>query len=75
VSGRFLHDPHSGPLGAVGDVERPEARVQLAPRATLLLFSDGLVQSEVQPMADGLEKLRQAAVGAPLRLMTFATTS
>jgi uncharacterized protein with von Willebrand factor type A (vWA) domain len=59
----------------VGDVERPEARVQLAPRATLLLFSDGLVQSEVQPMADGLEKLRQAAVGAPLRLKTFATTS
>jgi hydrogenase maturation protease len=68
VSGRFLHDPHSGPLGAVGDVERPEARVQLAPGATLLLFTDGLVRSEVRPIGDGLERLRQAATGGPTPL-------
>jgi hypothetical protein len=65
VSGSFLHDPHSGPLGAVGNVDRPEARVQMAPDATLLLFTDGLVQSEVRALADGLEKLRQAAAGGP----------
>jgi hydrogenase maturation protease len=68
VSGRFLYDPHSGPLGAAGDVERPEARVQLAPGATLLLFTDGLVRSEVRPMADGLEKVRQVASGGPTPL-------
>ena len=68
VSDRFLHDANSGPLGTAENLERPEAKIQLAPGETLLLFTDGLVQSEVRPMADGLETLRKAAIEGPTPL-------
>jgi hydrogenase maturation protease len=61
---RFLRDGLSGRLGADPQAERPEARLLLAPGSTVVLFTDGLVQSRRRPIRDGLEKLRNAAAHA-----------
>ncbi len=59
VGERFVDDPHSRPLG---EGERQETALRLPPDATMLLFTDGLVQSKVTPRPVGLERLRRAAV-------------
>ena len=49
-------DAASVPLG-LGPDERREASLTLAPGQTLLLFSDGLVESRHRPLVDGLPLL------------------
>ncbi len=49
------------PLGVVA-TPYAEQRVELAPRATLVLFSDGLVERRDESITDGLERLRRAVV-------------
>jgi serine/threonine-protein kinase RsbW len=44
---------------------RGEARLVLAPGSTLLLFSDGLVDSPTHSLHDGLARLRRAAESGP----------
>jgi hydrogenase maturation protease len=61
--GRFLDGARSGPLGTVSGAERPEKVVTLAAGSSLLLFTDGLVESRDIPRAMGLERLRRAATG------------
>ncbi|MBP2479330.1 PAS domain S-box-containing protein [Crossiella equi] len=46
------------PLGVRTGLTRPEAECALAPRATLLMYTDGLVERRGQPLTDGI---RQAA--------------
>ena len=50
----------SVPLG-LGPDQRREASLTLAPGQTLLLFSDGLVESRHRPLADGLPLLAAEA--------------
>ena len=62
--GRFLREGLSSALGRESKAHRPEATLCVAPGSRLLLFTDGLVQSRTRPMADGLQRLREAALHA-----------
>ncbi|MDQ3979459.1 MAG: hydrogenase maturation protease [Actinomycetota bacterium] len=61
----FLSEARSGPLGAEAGTTRPEATRMLVPGSTLLLFTDGLVESHTRPMLDGLDGLQKAAGDGP----------
>jgi hydrogenase maturation protease len=66
---RFLTGGGCAPLGAPAGADRPEVSVRLPEDGTLLLFTDGLVQSRTVPKAVGMERLRRmAAVAGPLGL-------
>ena len=57
----FLDEATAPPLAApFVDSPRPEATVRLPPDATLVLFSDGLVERRMSDIDDGLERLRAA---------------
>lgn len=58
----------SAPLGTPGGRARQEATVRLVPGSTLLLFTDGLVESRSKPLDDGLERLRLASASGPAEL-------
>ncbi len=45
--------------------ERPEAQLSLATGATLVLFTDGLVEGRRLAIGDGLAQLRLAAANGP----------
>jgi hydrogenase maturation protease len=64
----FVDAAMSGP---VGDGGRDEAALALGPRATLLLYTGGLVESRRVPRAIGMERLRQVAGEAPFALDAF----
>jgi hydrogenase maturation protease len=63
--GRYVDGGGSGPLGRAGWADRPMATERLEPGTTLLLFTDGLVESGAVARAVGLERLRLAAVEGP----------
>jgi GAF domain-containing protein/anti-sigma regulatory factor (Ser/Thr protein kinase) len=52
------------PLGVVADADFPMNVVRLVPGATLLLLTDGLVESAELPMDDGLRRLCEALSAA-----------
>lgn len=58
---RFLSAAHGLLLGTGTSPERPNATTALPPQSTLLLYTDGLVESRNAPLDDGLERLRQHA--------------
>ena len=66
--GRFVDIGGGAPLGAVGTADRCEGSLKLTADATMLLFTDGLVQSRSVSRAVGLERLRLAAADGPERL-------
>ncbi|NEB81894.1 SpoIIE family protein phosphatase [Streptomyces sp. SID14478] len=55
----YLAGPHSMLLGLRPTKERPTARMTLPPNSTLLLYTDGLVESRSQPIDTGMTRLRQ----------------
>ncbi|MCA1690909.1 MAG: hydrogenase maturation protease [Actinobacteria bacterium] len=57
--------PRSEPLGMQNGAGRREVTTRLGAGSALFLFTDGLVRSAAQPMAEGLEVLRQAAASGP----------
>lgn len=61
----FLWHGRSGRVGHDSTERRGEARLVLAPGSTLLLFSDGLVDSPTHSLHDGLARLRRAAESGP----------
>lgn len=61
----FVKDEAAPRLGAGHDGERPEGIVHLAPDSTLLLFTEGLVQTEERLIDDGMAQMLEAAAGAP----------
>jgi serine phosphatase RsbU (regulator of sigma subunit)/anti-sigma regulatory factor (Ser/Thr protein kinase) len=63
-SDAYFLDIEPGPPLGVGSGGFPEMQVQLPDGATLLLFTDGLVEDRRMPVDVGLEKLRVAAAGA-----------
>jgi PAS domain S-box-containing protein len=61
---RLLELPAGPPLGCGGTWEHVELR--LAPGATLVFYSDGLVERREEVLDTGLERLRAAAAKGPL---------
>ncbi len=52
----LLENAQSIPLGVKPGRPRPEAEVLLPPRATLLLYTDGLVERRRAPLTDGISR-------------------
>jgi serine phosphatase RsbU (regulator of sigma subunit) len=76
-SSRYLTAAGSLPLAVVEDLVRPEQEVVLAPGATLLLYTDGLVERRDEDLDAGMERAvtavaegRQLAPGALAELLT-----
>jgi anti-sigma regulatory factor (Ser/Thr protein kinase) len=51
-----LEDGHGLPLALRSDEPRPEARAVMPPRATLLLYTDGLVERRNRSIDDGISR-------------------
>ncbi|MDX6207846.1 MAG: hypothetical protein QOE24_237 [Frankiales bacterium] len=60
---RYLDQP-SGVLLAFGDAPHTDGLIDLPPLSTLLLYTDGLVESRAVDIDEGLERLRRAAAVA-----------
>ncbi|MEU0784621.1 SpoIIE family protein phosphatase [Streptomyces sp. NPDC006173] len=58
---RYLDEAHGMLLGTGVTRPRPDALAVLPPRATLLLYTDGLVESPLHSIDDGLGRLRRHA--------------
>ncbi|MGW6009161.1 SpoIIE family protein phosphatase [Streptomyces sp. NPDC055210] len=55
----YLTGPHAMLLGLRPTMQRPTARITLPPEATLVLYTDGLVESRTQNLDTGMTRLRQ----------------
>jgi anti-sigma regulatory factor (Ser/Thr protein kinase) len=53
---RLLDQGRSRPIGARGRAARPEAEDVVPARATLMLYTDGLVERRRQPLTAGIER-------------------
>jgi GAF domain-containing protein len=58
---QFLTGGHGPLLGTGLTVRRPDASVALPPGATLVLYTDGLVENRTEVIDTGLERLRENA--------------
>ena len=58
----WLQDGRSTPLFGQVDPARPDATCVLDPGATLIMYSDGLIERRGETITDGLNRLEQAAV-------------
>ncbi|MEV6056946.1 SpoIIE family protein phosphatase [Streptomyces sp. NPDC052107] len=58
---RYLTDGHGILLGVAPEQVRPDATVDLPPEATLLLYTDGLIESPGHVLDEGLNRLRRHA--------------
>jgi PAS domain S-box-containing protein len=61
---RFLEGPRAVPLGVMPYVSYEAGERDLPPGASLVLYTDGLVERPGESIDDGLERLREAAVAA-----------
>ncbi|WP_228973265.1 SpoIIE family protein phosphatase [Streptomyces sp. DH12] len=71
----YLTDGHGILLGTQAGIRRVDAVAVLPPLSTLVLYTDGLVESPRHTIDDGLERLRRDAarlVGHPLESFTDA---
>ncbi|MFI7386178.1 SpoIIE family protein phosphatase [Streptomyces sp. NPDC049813] len=64
---RYLTDAHGLLLGTGVTRARPDAVTVLPPHSTLLLYTDGLVESPHRSIDDGLERLRRHAASLARR--------
>ncbi|MEO7070671.1 MAG: SpoIIE family protein phosphatase [Nostocoides sp.] len=60
--GCYLHGALTAPLGVVGDPGFTEAEHELSPGATLLLYTDGLIERRGVSLRVGLERLHSTAL-------------
>ncbi|MFE9499694.1 SpoIIE family protein phosphatase [Streptomyces collinus] len=58
---RYLTDGHGILLGVTPAQVRPDATAEVPPGATLLLYTDGLIESPGRVLDEGLERLRRHA--------------
>jgi serine phosphatase RsbU (regulator of sigma subunit) len=61
--GRFLEFDVNVPIGVTRDEPYRETTVSVAPQATLIVFTDGLVERRGEILDTGLARLRDIAVG------------
>jgi serine phosphatase RsbU (regulator of sigma subunit) len=64
---RYLTDAHGILLGTGSTHPRPDAVTALPPRSTLVLYTDGLIESPHHSIDDGLNRLRQHAASLARR--------
>ncbi|XVS62159.1 SpoIIE family protein phosphatase [Actinosynnema sp. CA-299493] len=57
---RLLEEGRSTPLAVRPGRERPEAECVLPPRATLLMYTDGLVERRRRPLTEGIDEAGEA---------------
>ncbi|MDQ2588334.1 SpoIIE family protein phosphatase [Saccharothrix yanglingensis] len=57
---RLLEDGGSTPLAVRPGARRPEAECTLPPRATLLMYTDGLVERRRRPLTAGIDQAGEA---------------
>jgi serine phosphatase RsbU (regulator of sigma subunit) len=62
-SGTFIHGDVGVPIGVRSGVRYTSTGVDAPPAATLLAFTDGLIERRGETIDTGLERLEQAAVG------------
>ena len=62
---RWLDEVQGVPLGAVDDARYQEAEMELSAGATLVLYTDGLVELRGETLDRGFARLQAAAVAAP----------
>jgi len=60
----YLEGVPAPPMGVIETPRYKQRSVQLEPGATLLLYTDGLVEKPTQSLDQGLERLREAGVEA-----------
>ena len=65
-SAEYLELPGSVPLGAVRYARYEDVEGRLEPGATLLLYTDGIVERPGEPLDEGLARLRAAVAGRDL---------
>lgn len=58
---RYLTEGHGVLLGVAPDQVRPDATAELPPGSTLLLYTDGLIESPGHTLDEGLSRLRRHA--------------
>ena len=70
----LLDQGRSRPLGVNSRADRPQAQYAVPSRATLLLYTDGLVERRRQPLTAGIERVSAAVQqGRALALEELAT--
>ncbi|MFI5963808.1 SpoIIE family protein phosphatase [Streptomyces asoensis] len=69
----YLQDGHNILLGASSRARRTDATTQLPPGATLLLYTDGLIEEHGHTLDAGLTRLRQHAAALAHRPLTSFT--
>jgi anti-sigma regulatory factor (Ser/Thr protein kinase) len=62
---RYLEGGRTLPLGVMPSLEYPEAKFEIEPGATLLMYTDGLVEERGVSIDAGLDALKQAMVDGP----------
>jgi serine phosphatase RsbU (regulator of sigma subunit) len=72
--GRFLQPEVGLPIGVPGEAEYREVSVAVAPRTTLVAFTDGLVERREEVLDTGLRRLREAATARHLKLDDLVAT-
>jgi serine phosphatase RsbU (regulator of sigma subunit)/anti-sigma regulatory factor (Ser/Thr protein kinase) len=70
---RFVTGGNSPPVGALPSAAYREVSTVLAPGATLLLYTDGLIEDRETPLDVGLGRLREAATEGPQELEAFCS--
>jgi serine phosphatase RsbU (regulator of sigma subunit) len=65
AQGRFVDSAGGPPVGAVARDDRGEGTLRLSANSTLLLFTDGLVESRAVSRAAGMDRLRLAVSEGP----------
>jgi PAS domain S-box-containing protein len=70
---RYLTDGHGLLMSTGLAPSRPDASLVLPPRSTLVLYTDGLVESRDRPIDDGLDQLRKQAASLAHRPLTAFT--
>ena len=62
---RYLEGGRTLPLGVMPSIEYPEARFDIEPGSTLVMYTDGLVEERGVSIDVGLEALREAVADGP----------
>jgi anti-sigma regulatory factor (Ser/Thr protein kinase) len=62
---RFIEGGRTLPLGVMPSIEYPEATFDLEAGATLVMYTDGLVEERGASIDSGLEALKQAVLSGP----------
>jgi len=71
---RFLDAPIDVPIGTGFAGPRQDAAIELPPLATVVFYTDGLIESRARSIDVGLERLRQHAAGSPTALSMPSAT-